>query len=105
MLADNSHHVIAAAQRRAQQIRQRAITALRRMGAIGQHLTFDTVARERTSPGPGSTLKTTCAPRSNNSANDTRPRPLPRFLPQRQRASDSSGATTRPGLAVRDERQ
>jgi hypothetical protein len=46
MLADNFHHVIAAAQRRAQQTRQRAVTALRRMDATGQHITFDTVAGE-----------------------------------------------------------
>jgi hypothetical protein len=44
--ADNSHHVIAAARRRAEQTRQRAIAALRRMDATGQHITFDAVARE-----------------------------------------------------------
>ena len=46
MRADNSHHVIQAAQRRAQQTRQRAVTALRRMDATGQRITFDAVARE-----------------------------------------------------------
>jgi transposase-like protein len=44
--ADNSHHVIAAARRRAEQTRQRAIAALRRMDATGQRITFDAVARE-----------------------------------------------------------
>lgn len=46
MPADNSHHVIAAARRRAERTRQRAIAALRRMDATGQHITFDAVARE-----------------------------------------------------------
>ena len=45
MRADNSHHVIAAAHRRAEQTRQRAVTALRRMDATGQHITFDAVSR------------------------------------------------------------
>lgn len=46
MRADNSHHVIAAAHRRAKQTRQRALTALRRMNTTGQRITFDSVARE-----------------------------------------------------------
>jgi hypothetical protein len=46
MRADNSHHVIQAAQRRAQQTRQRAVTALRLMDATGQRITFDAVARQ-----------------------------------------------------------
>ena len=45
MRADNSHHVIAAAHRRAEQTRQRAIAALRRMDATGQRITFDAVSR------------------------------------------------------------
>jgi hypothetical protein len=46
MRADNSQHVIAAARRRAEQTRQRAIAALRRMDATGQRITFDAVSRE-----------------------------------------------------------
>jgi len=46
MRADNTHHVIAAARRRAEQTRHRAITALRRMDATGQQITFDAVARQ-----------------------------------------------------------
>ena len=45
MRADNSRHVIAAARRRAEQTRQRAVTALRRMDATGQPITFDAVSR------------------------------------------------------------
>ena len=36
MRADNSRHIVAAARRRAEQARQRAITTLRRMDATGQ---------------------------------------------------------------------
>jgi hypothetical protein len=46
MRADNSHHVIAAARRRAEQTRQRAVTAIRRLDVTGQTINFDTVARE-----------------------------------------------------------
>jgi hypothetical protein len=46
MRADNTHHVIAAAHRRAEQTRQRAIATLRRMNSTGQRITFDSVARE-----------------------------------------------------------
>ena len=72
MRADNSRHVIAAAHRRAEQTRQRAVTALRRMDGTGQRITFDASAARLASPGPGSTPKTTCAPRSNGCASDTR---------------------------------
>jgi hypothetical protein len=46
MRADNSHHIVAAARRRAEQTRQRAIAALRQMDATGQRISFDAVARE-----------------------------------------------------------
>ena len=46
MRADNSHHVIQAAQRRAGQTRERAVAALRRMDATGQRITFDNVAKQ-----------------------------------------------------------
>ena len=46
MRADNTHHVIAAARRRAEQTRERALAALQRMDATGQRITFDSVARE-----------------------------------------------------------
>jgi hypothetical protein len=45
MRADNSRHVIAAARRRAEQTRERAIAVLRRMDATGQRITFDSVSR------------------------------------------------------------
>jgi hypothetical protein len=46
MRADNSHHIVEAARRRATQTRERALAALRRMDAAGQPVTFDTVSRE-----------------------------------------------------------
>lgn len=45
MRADNSRHLIAAARRRAEQTRERAIAVLRRMDATGQRITFDSVSR------------------------------------------------------------
>jgi Family of unknown function (DUF6262) len=45
MRADNSRHVIVAAHRRAEQTRQRAVAAVRRMDATGKPITFDGVAR------------------------------------------------------------
>ena len=46
MRADNSHHVIVAARRRAEITRKRAVSALRRMDKAGLPITFDAVARE-----------------------------------------------------------
>ncbi len=46
MRADNSHHVIASARRRAEHTRERAVAALRHLDATGQTINFDTVARE-----------------------------------------------------------
>jgi Family of unknown function (DUF6262) len=44
--ADNSHHLVAAARRRALDTRDRAVRTLRRMDAAGRPVTMDTVARE-----------------------------------------------------------
>jgi hypothetical protein len=46
MRADNTAHVVEAARRRAEQTRQRAIAALRRMDTAGQRITLDAVSRE-----------------------------------------------------------
>jgi hypothetical protein len=45
MRADNTHHLVAAARRRALETRQRAVAALRHLSAVGQPVSFDTVAR------------------------------------------------------------
>jgi Family of unknown function (DUF6262) len=46
MRADNSHHLVAAARRRALDTRARAVRTLRRLHGAGQPVSFDTVARE-----------------------------------------------------------
>jgi hypothetical protein len=46
MRADNSHHLIAAAQVRAEQTRSRALRALRQLDQTGTAITFVAVARE-----------------------------------------------------------
>jgi Family of unknown function (DUF6262) len=46
MRADNTRHLIFAARHRAEQTRQRAIVALRRLDATGQPISFDAVARQ-----------------------------------------------------------
>jgi Family of unknown function (DUF6262) len=90
MRADNSRHVIAAAQRRAEQTRQRAVAALRRMDAAGQRISFDSVSREagvsRSWLYAQQDLRAEIERlRARHPA--TAPAPAP---PQRQRASDPS---------------
>ena len=46
MRADNSHHVVDAARRRARATRRSAVAALRRMNEAGMPITFDSLARE-----------------------------------------------------------
>jgi hypothetical protein len=46
MRVDNTHYLLAAARQRTIETRQRAVTALRRLDATGQPVTFDAVARE-----------------------------------------------------------
>ena len=46
MRADNSRHLVAAAQQRAEQTRTRALRALRRLDDTGTAVTFEAVARE-----------------------------------------------------------
>ena len=90
MRADNSHHVIQAAKLRAQQTRQRAVTALRRMDAAGQRITFNAVSREagvsRSWLYAQEDLRTEIERlRQRHSATSSAQVP-----PQRQRASDTS---------------
>ena len=46
MQADNSRHIVAAARRRSQYTRARAVQALRELDAAGKPVTFDTVAKQ-----------------------------------------------------------
>ena len=90
MRTDNSRHVIAAARRRAEQTRQRAVTTLRRMDATGQPITFDAVSR-----AAGVSRSWLYAqPDLRAEIQRLRQRhpatPPPQAPPQRQRASDTS---------------
>jgi len=90
MRADNSRHVIAAARRRAEQTRERAIAALRRMDATGQRITFDAVSRA------AGVSRSWLYAQDDLRAEIQRLRqrhpatPPPQVPPQRQRASDAS---------------
>lgn len=46
MRADNTHHLVASAHRRAIKTRERAVAALRRLDATGQPVSFDILASE-----------------------------------------------------------
>jgi Family of unknown function (DUF6262) len=90
MRADNSHHIVTAARRRATATRYRAIAALRRMDNAGQQISFDAVAREAhvsrswlyNQPDLRAEIERLRARRD--------PRPTEHRLPDRQRASDAS---------------
>jgi hypothetical protein len=90
MRADNTGHVVAAARRRAEQTRRRAVAALRRMDAAGQRVTFDAVSREagvsRSWLYAQDDLRAEIE-RLRRRHPATPPTPVP---PQRQRASDAS---------------
>ncbi|MGO8885332.1 MAG: DUF6262 family protein [Streptosporangiaceae bacterium] len=90
MRADNSRHIIAAARRRAEQARQRAITTLRRMDATGQQVTFDAVAA--TAGVSRSWLYAQADLRAQIGALRQRQRQAPSSppVPAQQRASDAS---------------
>jgi hypothetical protein len=90
MRADNSHHIVTAARRRASATRRRAIAAIRRMDNAGQPISFDAVAREGqisrswlyNQPDLRAEIERLRARRD--------PRPTEQRLPDRQRASDAS---------------
>jgi hypothetical protein len=90
MRADNSHHIVSAARRRATATRRRAVAALRRMDNAGQSISFDAVAREGqvsrswlyNQPDLRAEIERLRARRD--------PAPGGQRLPNRQRASDMS---------------
>ena len=90
MRADNTHHIVTAARRRATATRHRAIAALRRMDNAGQLISFDAVAREGqisrswlyNQPDLRAEIERLRARRH--------PGPTGHRLPDRQRASDAS---------------
>jgi hypothetical protein len=90
MRADNSHHIVTAARRRATAARRRAVAALRRMDNTGQPISFDAVARE----GQVSRSWLYSQPDLRAQIERLRARREPALgrhqLPDRQRASDTS---------------
>ena len=90
MRADNSHHIVTAARRRATATRRRAVAALRRMDNAGQAISFDAVARE------GQVSRSWLYSQPDLRAEIERlrawrdPGPTGHRLPDRQRASDAS---------------
>ncbi len=89
MRADNSHHLIDAARRRAQLTYRRAAAALRRMDNSGRPITFDTLAHEACVSR--SWLYNQPELRAEIERLRDRPRPTAgRPVPNRQRSSDTS---------------
>ena len=90
MRTDNSHHVIAAARRRAADTRKRAVAALRRMDNARLPITFDAVAKQSrvsrswlyNQPDLRAEIERLRARRN--------PPPPGKPIPDRQRASDTS---------------
>lgn len=90
MRADNSRHVITAAQQRAEHTRRRAVAALRRLDSTGKPITVDAVAREAGVSRSWLYTQTDLRheiERLRERAQDQPPRPGP---PQRQRGSEAS---------------
>ena len=88
MRADNSHHLVAAAHRRAQHTRERAVRTLRRLAATGRPVSIGIVAREAGVSrswlyGQADLRAEIARLRSDATA-------APVVLPARQRASDAS---------------
>jgi len=89
MRADNSQQLLAAARRRAQATRRRAVTALRHMDNTGTLVTFDALARE--AGVSRSWLYNQPDLRTEIERLRDRPRPAAgRPVPDRQRSSDAS---------------
>ncbi len=88
MRADNSHHVVAAARRRSQAARHRAITALRHMDDTGLAITVDALARE--AAVSRSWLYTQPDLRTEVDRLRDRTRPSRAPVPDRQRGTDAS---------------
>ncbi|TKJ18081.1 DUF6262 family protein [Blastococcus sp. CCUG 61487] len=89
MRADNSHHLLAATQRRSQATHRRAAAALRRMDNAGVAVTFDAVARE--AGVSRSWIYTQPDLRGEIERLRDRQRPTSgRVLPDRQRGTDAS---------------
>ena len=90
MRADNSHHIVSAARRRATATRRRAIAALRRIDNAGQAISFDAVAREGKVSRSWLYNQPDLRAEIERLRARTDPAPARQRLPDRQRASDAS---------------
>lgn len=90
MRADNSHHIIAAARRRATATRRRAVAALRRMDNAGQSISFDALAREAKVSRSWLYAQPDLRAEVERLRDRRNPSPADRRVPDRQRASDAS---------------
>ena len=90
MRADNSRHLVAAAQQRAEQTRTRALHAIQRLDGTGIAVTFEAIARE--ADVSRSWLYSQADLRAEIQALRTRTQspPSPPPTPQRQAATDAS---------------
>jgi Family of unknown function (DUF6262) len=90
MRADNSHHIVAAARRRATATRRRAIAALRRMDNAGQPISFDALAREAKVSRSWLYAQPDLRAEIDRLRASWDPAPVRERPPHRQRASDAS---------------
>jgi len=90
MRADNSRHLITAAQQRAEQTRRRAVDALRRMDATGTPITFEAVAREANISRSWLYAQADLRGEIERLRAPSQRQPATPVPPQRQRASDTS---------------
>ena len=90
MRADNSRHLITAAQQRAEQTRRRAVAALRRMDATGKPITVEAVAREASVSRSWLYAQTDLRGEIERLRAPNQRQPASPIPPERQRASDTS---------------
>ncbi|HYB46406.1 MAG TPA: DUF6262 family protein [Streptosporangiaceae bacterium] len=90
MRADNSRHLIAAAERRSQRTRERALAALRRMDATGQPVSFDSLSRKARVSRSWLYAQPDLRAEITRLRERSQPRPRAPLAPDRQRASTAS---------------
>ncbi len=106
MRADNSPHLIKAAQQRADQTRRRAVAALRRMDATGKPISFESVAHQAGVSRSWLYAQADLRQEVQRLRARHQTRPSTTVPPDRQRASETSllrrlEAATEPGSTVR----
>jgi hypothetical protein len=90
MRADNTRHLLAASRRRTEDTRLRAVSALRRMDAAGDSITFETLAREAGISRSWLYAQHDLRAEIQRLRDRQRPRSPTAVPPDRQRATDAS---------------